>query len=118
MKAKIRTSIQFLIVFLFFASAMAVANDASVEIKIKTPTVQCGMCKKAIETSLSKLEGVVSSEVDYKKKETTVKYNKSKTNLDKIRKAISKTGYQADDVKADKKAYSKLAKCCKVPGKK
>jgi hypothetical protein len=44
-----------------------------------------------------------------------VTYKKSKTSPEKIRKAISKVGYDADDVTADPKAYSKLDACCKKP---
>ena len=35
-----------------------------------------------------------------------------KTDADKIRKAISSIGYNADDIKADKKAHDKLPLCC------
>jgi hypothetical protein len=44
-----------------------------------------------------------------------VTYNKGKTSPEKIRKAISKVGYDADNVTADPKAYSKLDACCKKP---
>jgi len=85
-------------------------------IKIKTPTVQCGMCKTTIEKALKNVGGVIRSSVDFKKtKITTVKYKTDITNPDKIRLAISKAGYRADSVKADKKVYDKLPACCKVP---
>ena len=34
-----------------------------------------------------------------------------------IENAIAAVGYNANDTKADPKAYSELAMCCKVPGK-
>jgi hypothetical protein len=43
----------------------------------------------------------------------TVYYNEKKTNLQTIKTAISKLGFDADDIKADKEAYEKLDGCCK-----
>jgi len=86
-------------------------------IKIKAPTVQCGMCKKRIEKKMQDVDGVVSINVDYKEKIITVRYNSEETTPAKIRRAISDIGYQADKVKANRKAYNKLPSCCKVPNK-
>ena len=44
----------------------------------------------------------------------TVFFNAKKTDLPAIRTAISQLGYDADDVKADPKAYEALDGCCKV----
>ena len=84
-------------------------------VEIKTQSVQCGMCKKTIEKALSKIDGIISVDVDYKKKVTTIKFDAEKITLEKIRKHISKAGYDADDVKADKEAYNNLHNCCKLP---
>ena len=82
------------------------------EIKIKTSAV-CGMCEERIESNMKFEKGVTFVELDDKTKVVTIKYRSAKTNPDKIRKAISKLGYDADDVPADKKAYDKLPACCK-----
>jgi len=84
------------------------------EIKIQT-SAQCGMCKDAIEETLAFERGVRKSVLNLKTKIMTVEYDQRRTNPDKIRKAISKIGYDADDVEADKKAYEKLEACCKKP---
>jgi copper chaperone CopZ len=84
------------------------------EIKIKTSS-QCDMCKERIEETLAFERGVKKSELDLETQIVTVEYRKNKTSPEKIRKAISKAGYDADDVAADKKAYSKLPACCKKP---
>lgn len=42
-----------------------------------------------------------------------VTYNSKKTDLAKIKTAISKLGYDADDVKADPVTYDGLDGCCK-----
>jgi len=85
------------------------------EIKIKTSS-QCGMCKERIEEALAFEAGIKSSDLDLETQIITVIYKPQKTNPDKIKKAISKIGYDADDVLADEKAYSKLPDCCKKPG--
>ena len=87
-------------------------KNSSDEVKIKTSAV-CGMCKDRIETSLSTEKGVKSVSVDTDTKIATVSYNPEKTDPSKICTAISKIGYDADNVKADPEAYAKLPGCCK-----
>lgn len=82
------------------------------EIKIQTSAI-CGMCEERIESNMAFEKGVKSVELDDKTKIVTIKYKTSKTDPDKLRKAISKLGYDADDVEADEEAYSKLPACCK-----
>ncbi len=85
-------------------------------IKIKT-TAQCEMCKDRIEEALAFTKGVKSSYIDLESKYLTVIYKPSKTDYHIICSVVSKSGYQADTVKADKKAYDKLPACCKLPEK-
>lgn len=82
------------------------------EIKIKTSSV-CGMCKSTIEKDLKYEKGVISSNLEVSTKMLTVRYNSKKTNPEKIKKAVSKIGYDADEVPANPKAYDKLDECCK-----
>lgn len=82
------------------------------EIKIQTSAV-CGMCKETLESNLAFEKGVKSVELNDKTKILTIQYKTAKTDPDKLREAISKLGYDADDVKADPKAYAKLPACCK-----
>jgi periplasmic mercuric ion binding protein len=90
-------------------------QGANIEkIKIQT-SAQCGMCKEAIEETLAFERGVKKSVLIMKTKVVEVEYDKRRTSPEKIRKAISKIGYDADDVPADKKAYEKLEACCKKP---
>ena len=90
--------------------------DKYSEIKIKT-SAMCDMCKESIEKALAFEKGVKSSDLNVDTKVCTVKYDAAKTTIDKIKIAISKAGYDADDVKADPKAYNKLSPCCKKDGK-
>jgi len=95
-------------------SGISVAQDKKKieEIKIKTSAI-CGMCKERIESNIKFEKGVTFIELDNETKVATIKYRSKKTNPDKLRLAISKLGYDADDVMADKKAYDKLPACCK-----
>ncbi len=92
-------------------------QDASkikkIDIKV---SLQCEMCKERILNDLSFEKGVRSIEVNIEEKLVVVTYNSEKTTPEKIRKAISKIGYDADDVPADPVAYSKLPKCCQKGG--
>jgi len=52
-------------------------------------------------------------ELDEKAMTITVYYNAEKTSLLAIKTALSKLGYDADEIKADVDAYDKLDGCCK-----
>ena len=95
-----------------FASAQ---TKASLTAKINTPTVQCDMCKERIESYLKRYDGVLTVNVNVKRKETTVKYLTDRTNIENIKTAIANAGYDADDVPANPDAYKDLPKCCKKP---
>lgn len=96
------------IAIIFFANAVH-AQDT---LKVKTSAI-CGTCKKTLEHDLRFEKGVEAVRLDMDSKVLTLIYNPAKTNPDKLRTAIAKTGYDADEVKADPKAYEKLEECCK-----
>jgi periplasmic mercuric ion binding protein len=100
--------------FGFIAISTAQAK-ASQKVVIKTPTVQCEMCKTKIEGYLKREPGIISSDVNFKKKTTTVTFLTDRNNIEQIRTAIANAGYDADDVTAEEDAYKRLPKCCKKP---
>ncbi len=104
---------------LFLALAFGATSQAQTKavqtVKISTPTIQCDMCKKKIETYLNRYDGISSINVNVKKKETTVKYISDRINEEEIKAAISTAGYDADEVPALEDAYKRLPKCCKKP---
>lgn len=107
-----------LILFLLVAGttvSMAQAKKKLETAMIETPTVQCDMCKKRIESFLKREEGVTKSVVDYKRKTTKVTYWTDRTNIENIKTAIANVGYDAGDVTANPESYAKLPKCCKKP---
>jgi len=81
------------------------------EVQIKTSAV-CGMCEERIEGNIAYERGVKKVELDDKTKIVTIGYDPRRTAPDKLRKAISKLGYDADDVEADQAAHDKLPQCC------
>lgn len=81
-------------------------------------SAECDMCKETIEKALVYTKGVKSANLDVESKKVTVVYNSKKTNLDKIKAVISKVGYDADELSADKEAYKNLPSCCKKDGMK
>ena len=108
---------------LIFLSILAISSNnlnaqkgkKSETIIIKTSS-ECGMCKATIEKAMAYEKGVISSELNVKTAELTIKYKPTKTTPEKIRKAISDVGYDADDVKANKKSYDNLPGCCQKGG--
>ena len=94
MKTRI-ASILGLVAILF---AVSFAQAANKEIIVKT-NADCASCKQAIEKALKATDGVSEANLDVKTKSITVKYDDTKTNPTKIRKAVVATGYNADKMK-------------------
>ncbi len=87
----------------------AVGNQAAI---IKT-SAQCEMCKDKIEGTVRALDGVKTAELNLESKELRVSFNSNKIQADAIRVAVTKAGYEADGMDADKEAYKDLPRCCK-----
>ncbi|HTM91766.1 MAG TPA: heavy-metal-associated domain-containing protein [Flavisolibacter sp.] len=108
-----------LIAFCFIAVAASAQQKAVLTTKIKTPTVQCEMCKKTIEDLLKRYDGIMSVNVrlnkDSSKRETTVKYITDRINEETIKAAIANAGYDANEIAANPESYKALPKCCKKP---
>ena len=105
-----KTGILLLLTVFSFSGKAQDTNTA--ELKVKTSAV-CEMCKTNIERELAFEKGVKKSVLDVPSKIVTVTYNPNKTSPEKIRQAIAKAGYDADEVPANPKAYKKLDACCK-----
>ncbi len=83
--------------------------------KINTPHVGCENCKTRIETYLKRYDGVMYVNVNWRRKETTVKFVTDRINIEEIKTAIANAGYDADDVPANEDSYKRLPKTCKKP---
>ncbi len=81
---------------------------------IKTPTVQCDVCKDRVEFFISHEYGVTSVKVNIKQKTTTVTWLNDRTTLENIKVAIANQGFDADDVEAEEGAFKRLPKDCRA----
>jgi copper chaperone CopZ len=99
--------------FVFTTTAKAQTQDTTIkEVKILTSAV-CDHCKSKIEKKVNKLDGIESLELDVTTKILTVKYDSDLVTVAQIKTSITKAGYSADEIPADKDAFNNLPKCCK-----
>lgn len=92
-----------------FAYGQKQTNQA--EVTIQT-SAKCEMCKKRIERDLSLQKGITKADLNLDNKAVTVSYNPKKTDVEKIKQAISMIGYDADEVIANEKSHNNLPECC------
>jgi len=103
-----------ILAFLMFglAAQKTIAQDSkTAELTISTSAV-CHMCVSTIEKNFAFEKGVKSSTVNLEANTVTIVYRTDKTNPDALKMALTRFGYQADDLPADAKAYEKLHECC------
>ena len=81
-------------------------------IEIQTSAV-CGDCKERLEHDLAFEKGVKFVELNDETKVLTIKYKKGKNTKENLKKAVTKVGYDADEMPANLKAYNNLPACCK-----
>ena len=100
-----------LVSFCLIAIAASAQQKAVLTAKIKTPTVQCEMCKKTIEDLLKRYDGIMSVNVklskDSSKRETVVKYITDRVKEQTIKAAIANAGYDANEIAANPESYKK-----------
>lgn len=102
-----------------FSGTMSAQEKKTIQTATIKTAIYCDHCK-ACETcgpkfnqTLLKEKGIQMVVLDDKAMTIKVTYNSKKTDLGKIKAAISKLGYDADEVKADPAAYESLDGCCK-----
>lgn len=106
---------KYLIASIFFIFTFLTATAQKGELIVNS-TIICEMCKDNIENGMAYIDGVKSTRVDVDNNTITVKYKAKKISEDEVKKAISNTGYAADDVAANPEAYEQLHSCCKKGG--
>lgn len=110
-----QTAILFL-ALLFATTAFAKTRTAKAIIKTHFNCDHCKKCEtcgKKFEAELYNTKGIKDFSIDEKTMTITVIYNPNRVDLQTIKTAISKLGFDADEVKADPIAYEKLDGCCK-----
>lgn len=109
----------FLFIGMIVFSNTAVAQKTTQTAVIKT-VIHCDHCKvcetcgEKFNKTLLREKGVQMVILDEKAMTIKVVFNSKKTDLEKIKLAITKLGYDADDLKADPIAYEGLDNCCKA----
>lgn len=107
----------FVLIALMIASVSFTQNKTeTITIKTQTFCDHCKICESCggkMETDLYYVKGIKLVEYNEKEMSITIKYKTAKTSPDKIRLAISKLGFSADEIPADPIAYEKLDTCCK-----
>lgn len=103
-------------ILLLLASAVRAQNENSVDtLDIHTNAV-CDMCVKTIESELVYEKGVKAVSVDLEHNVIHVAIDPKRTDLDRMRTAVTRLGYAADDRLPDMAAREKLPDCCKKEG--
>lgn len=102
-----------LLISLVSFTVASVGKEKYKVVSIQTSAI-CESCKARIEKTLKAVEGVSEALLNLNNKVVKVKYAPEKTNPTLLRNAISEAGYNADDLKRNDEAYSKLPKCCQV----
>ena len=104
------------IAFVMFTMLAFGQKEKKIQEVVIHTSAECGSCKERIEEKLNYTAGVKFAELDVPSHDLTVKFQTAKISLEEIKKILSELGYDADDVKADPKAYEALPACCKVGG--
>jgi len=65
------------------------------EVILQVLGMHCPACVQRIENNLSKLDGIIEAKVNLASKEAIVRFNSDKTNIEKIKATIKRTGYEA-----------------------
>lgn len=103
-----------IILFVIFCGTTMFAqnkkNTKTVEISI--PGYCCKGLNATIEKTLAYERGVVEWTLHQENKSVTVVYRDSKTNPQKIEKALAENGVRTENFKPNPRAIEKLPKCC------
>ena len=107
-----------LIIISFFIMLIGIGCSVSntKEANISLPTIMCGMCETNIENAVSEIDGLIKISVDLEKKIGKVVFDADKISISQIEAKIAGAGYMANSTIADKSAYDKLPRCCKIDG--
>ncbi|GEM_PF-32028 len=81
-----------------FASLALVAVVAPVlaatqTVTLSVPGMTCAACPITVKKSISKVEGVSKTDVNFDKREAVVTFDDAKTNVQKLTKATEDAGY-------------------------
>ena len=100
----LRTILSICIIALMLMPATVQAGKKNIkEVKFLTSAHCWKSCEEKLEGNIKFEKGVTFVDLDLNTKICTIKYKKNKTNPEKLRKAIVKLGFQAKEIKPQKK---------------
>ena len=114
-------TIKSLIIIAFAISTTSIAKAQNYNYKLDGPfTITkifkvngvCEMCRHRIENAILKSDGIWSANWEEGSKTLVVKYNKLKTDPDKIQQVIASVGHDTNKFKAPDNSYAALPDCC------
>ena len=71
------------------------------------------MCQSTIEKAASSVPGVAHAMWNKETKVFTMHFDKTKTSIEQVSKAIANSGYKTEFDKENESAYQELPECCK-----
>jgi mercuric ion binding protein len=104
-----KTRVVSLVVLFVLGTFTVFAAEKTEKFKVKG---NCGMCEKRIEKAAKAVDGVKEADWNKETKMIEVKFDDTKTDLDKIEMAIAKVGHDTPHHKASKDVYDELPGCC------
>ena len=115
MKNLLRTGVILLLLLAGRTQAQDADHSKFASVDIHSNAV-CDMCQTTIQTEMLYVKGVQAVKVNLETNTIHVDYKANRTDPDKLRQAISKLGYMADNVMPDAEARKALPDCCQKEG--
>ena len=104
-----KTKVLSLVVMFVFGTFVVFAGNKTEKFGVKG---NCGMCEKRIEKAALSVDGVSKADWNKETQKLEVVFDDTKTNVDKIQKAVAKVGHDTEKYKAPDDVYNKLPGCC------
>lgn len=113
-KQNIMKSIKYILVAIIVAFTAQLNAQKAVQTASFKVWGNCESCKARIEKA-AKSAGVTTASWSESTKMLKITFDGSKTNVDKVSKAVAAVGHDTEKYKADPKVYNALPGCCKYP---
>ncbi|MAE84393.1 MAG: heavy metal transporter [Flammeovirgaceae bacterium] len=83
---------------------LSVSDNVNLEstYEIKITGMTCTGCEEHVKLEIGKLPGISGLEVSYEKANAVVTFDESKTDIEKVKSAVDKTGYKVESVNKSK----------------
>ena len=98
-----------IVTFFLFTTLVLSAQEKTEKFKVYG---NCGMCESRIEEAAKSVDGVTAAKGDRDTEMIEVTFDSTKTDVQKVHKAIAEAGHDTDMQRADDKAYDDLPGCC------